>query len=124
MPIYDYDCAACGLRVEVVHSIHAPGPTQCPNCGDGPIRKAIAAAAVHFKGSGWAKRDRRAPVTSGAVKGSTDVASATDASAKDGGDTSDGAGSDRDAGGAANGTGETATPVAKTAGTSAATKTD
>jgi putative FmdB family regulatory protein len=66
MPLYDYDCAECGRRVEVVHGVHAPGPTHCPNCGGGPLRKAITAAAVHFKGSGWAKKERRPAVASGA----------------------------------------------------------
>ncbi len=67
MPLYDYDCAACGRRFEVVHGVHADGPTACPLCGSGPVRKAITAAAVHFKGSGWAKKERRAAVTSGAA---------------------------------------------------------
>ena len=78
MPIYDYDCAACGRRIEVVHGVHSPGPTHCPNCGAGPLRKAISAPAVHFKGSGWAKRDRRATVTPGVSRTSTDGTSASD----------------------------------------------
>jgi len=65
MPVYDYDCAECGRRVEVIHGVHAPGPTHCPNCGGGPLRKAISAPAVHFKGSGWAKKERHAAVASG-----------------------------------------------------------
>jgi putative FmdB family regulatory protein len=68
MPLYDYDCAACGRRIEVVHGVHAPGPTHCPNCGSGPLRKAISAPAVHFKGSGWAKKERHATVAPGASK--------------------------------------------------------
>jgi putative FmdB family regulatory protein len=68
MPVYDYDCAACGRRIEVVHGVYAPGPTHCPNCGSGPLRKAISAPAVHYKGSGWAKRDRRATVAPGTSK--------------------------------------------------------
>lgn len=82
MPLYDYVCAACGRRFEVIHGVHADPPTACPLCGSGPVRKAIAAPAVHFKGSGWAKKERRASVT---AKGPTD-----------GGD-----GSANDAGGAA-----------------------
>ncbi len=70
MPLYDYDCAACGRRFEVIHGIHDGPPPQCPLCGSGPVRKAFAAPAVHFKGSGWAKRDRRAAVkSSSASKG-------------------------------------------------------
>lgn len=83
MPIYDYDCAACGCRIEVVHGVYAPGPTHCPNCGAGPLRKAISAPAVHFRGSGWAKRDRRATVTPGVSKASTDASSASDGERKD-----------------------------------------
>ncbi len=60
MPIYDYECANCKRRFEVVHGVYAPGPTECPLCGGGPVRKAISAPAVHFKGSGWAKKERRA----------------------------------------------------------------
>jgi putative FmdB family regulatory protein len=75
MPLYDYDCSACGRRFEVIHGIHDGPPAHCPLCGSGPVRKAFAAPAVHFKGSGWAKRDRRAAVkTSSASKGeSTDT---------------------------------------------------
>jgi putative FmdB family regulatory protein len=59
MPIYDYVCEACGHRLEVMHGVDAPGPATCPACGASPMRKAIAAPAVVFKGSGWAKKDRR-----------------------------------------------------------------
>jgi putative FmdB family regulatory protein len=60
VPLYDYDCAACGTRFEVVHGVHADGPAACPACGGGPVRKAFAPPAIHFKGSGWAKKERRA----------------------------------------------------------------
>jgi putative FmdB family regulatory protein len=86
MPLYDYDCAACGRRIEVVHGVHAPGPAHCPSCGGGPLRKAITAAAVHFKGSGWAKKERRASVAPGGGKSAGDVAAA-ETDAKDAGAT-------------------------------------
>jgi putative FmdB family regulatory protein len=59
MPTYDYTCAACGHRFEVVHGVHGHGPEACPSCGGGPVRKAFAPPTVVFKGSGWAKVDRR-----------------------------------------------------------------
>ena len=65
MPLYDYVCAACGRRFEVIHGVHGDPPTSCPLCGEGPVRKAISAAAVHYKGSGWAKKERRAAVKTG-----------------------------------------------------------
>jgi putative FmdB family regulatory protein len=70
MPIYDYECANCKRLFEVVHGVHVPGPTECPLCGGGPVRKAISAPAVHFKGSGWAKKERRASAPSSSKKDS------------------------------------------------------
>jgi putative FmdB family regulatory protein len=66
VPTYDYLCTVCGHGLEVVHGIHGHGPTTCPVCG-GPMRKAFAAPAVHFKGSGWAKKDRGAAVSTRAA---------------------------------------------------------
>ena len=77
MPTYDYECAACRRRFEVVHGVHADGPTTCPLCGAGPVRKVITAANVHYKGSGWAKKERRTTAASGASK-SGDGASGSD----------------------------------------------
>ena len=59
MPIYDYLCSACDHRADILHGIHDPGPQFCPSCGaEGTMRKQFAAPAIHFKGSGWAKKDR------------------------------------------------------------------
>ncbi|MDP9482295.1 MAG: zinc ribbon domain-containing protein [Chloroflexota bacterium] len=83
MPIYDYECANCKRRFEVVHGVHVAGPTECPLCGGGPVRKAISAPAVHFKGSGWAKKERRAASPSSSKKdgdgGNSDDAARTTA---------------------------------------------
>ena len=57
MPYYDYVCADCGNKIEVMHSVHAEGPSVCPKCG-GPLKRTFAAPAVHFKGSGWARKER------------------------------------------------------------------
>src|SRR4051812_42866320 len=59
MPIYDYVCSNCKHRVEVIHGINVAGPQVCPSCGhEGTMRRAFSTPAVHFKGSGWAKKDR------------------------------------------------------------------
>ena len=84
MPLYDYDCLACGRRVEVVHGVHAPGPTHCPTCGGGPLKKAIAAPAIHFKGSGWAKKERRATASPGKGKATEEGTSSGEKSAESG----------------------------------------
>lgn len=87
MPLYDYDCAACGARFEVVHGLHESGPTVCSVCGGGPVKKAFAPPAIHFKGSGWAKKERRSSASAGSAKtagtdggaGSTPASEATTA---------------------------------------------
>jgi len=56
VPTYEYVCGSCARRIDVLHGIHAEGPRTCEACG-GRLRKAISAAAVVFKGSGWAKKD-------------------------------------------------------------------
>lgn len=58
MPTYDYHCTACGHRFEIIHGLHAAGPSECPRCGSGPVRKRIVAPTIHFKGTGWAKKER------------------------------------------------------------------
>jgi putative FmdB family regulatory protein len=116
MPLYDYDCAACGRRFEVVHGVQAERPTVCPICGRGPIHKTISAAAVHFKGSGWAKKERRATATPGSSRARGD-GSVAEGGAK-AGDASESAGSGSDSG-----SGSTPTTAVKPvdAGTTAAT---
>jgi putative FmdB family regulatory protein len=59
VPIYDYVCSSCSTRTEVIHGIDAPTPRFCPACGaEDTLRKVFVPPAVHFKGSGWAKKDR------------------------------------------------------------------
>jgi putative FmdB family regulatory protein len=59
VPIYDYVCSKCHRLTEVVHGIAAEGPHFCPECGaEGTMTKVFSAPSVHFKGSGWAKKDR------------------------------------------------------------------
>jgi putative FmdB family regulatory protein len=95
MPAYDYDCAACGRRFEVVHGVYVEGPTTCPLCGKGPVRKAISAPAIHYKGSGWAKKERRATSTPGSSRSTAEeTGSGDDAAAKTGSAKSEGSKSD------------------------------
>ncbi len=90
MPTYDYVCAACGHRFEVIHGVHAEGPVTCPSCGGGPVRKGFSAPTIHFKGTGWAKKDRSATSRSS----SSSTPSETAGAASSGGDHK--AGSDAD----------------------------
>src|SRR6185503_4075882 len=89
MPIYDYSCSNCGQTTEVIHGIDSPGPRFCPVCGaEGTLRKAFAPPAVHFKGSGWAKKDRSSSSGSRTKAGTGASSSdAADTSSKDAGST-------------------------------------
>ena len=98
MPYYDYVCANCGNEIEVMHSVHAEGPSACPKCG-GPMKKTFAVPAVHFKGTGWARKEKstssrssraepKEPVgstESSSSSGSSSGSSSSDSSSGDGG---------------------------------------
>jgi putative FmdB family regulatory protein len=60
MPIYEYVCAKCARRTEVIQGLNDPPPKSCPHCG-GKLKKAASAPAFHLKGSGWYKTDYASP---------------------------------------------------------------
>jgi predicted nucleic acid-binding Zn ribbon protein len=60
------------MEVEVVHGIYDDGPTNCGSCG-GAMKKALSAPAIHFKGSGWAKKDAQSASRGKASPGATDA---------------------------------------------------
>ena len=85
MPIYDYACGACGQVTEVIHGIDAAPPRFCPACGtEGSLRKAFVAPAVHFKGSGWAKKDRSSSSRASAKPADAATGESGDGAAKKG----------------------------------------
>ena len=77
MPRYDYRCQACGYEIEVVHGIDGSGPTTSEVCG-GAMRKAMSTPAIHFKGSGWAKKDYQAASKAKAKAADSSTTSAGD----------------------------------------------
>jgi putative FmdB family regulatory protein len=52
MPIYEYQCAACGRIVEKWQNISEEPLTVCPHCG-GRLSKIISSCTFQLKGSGW-----------------------------------------------------------------------
>lgn len=52
MPLYEYECAACGERTEAIQTFSEPPLTVCPNCG-GALAKLLSSPAFQFKGAGW-----------------------------------------------------------------------
>ncbi|HUG29684.1 MAG TPA: zinc ribbon domain-containing protein [Candidatus Limnocylindria bacterium] len=84
MPIYDYVCTSCRHRIEVIHGIHDAGPRFCPACGEeATMLKALVSPAVHFKGSGWAKKDRSSAGRARARSGEGSSAGGADGDSSD-----------------------------------------
>lgn len=52
MPIYEYQCEACGKRMEKLQRLSDPPCKKCPTCG-GTLRKLISSPAIQFKGNGF-----------------------------------------------------------------------
>ena len=53
MPLYEYECEACGQRFEVIRNFSDPPLDICKQCGHGPIRRLPSSPAIQFKGSGF-----------------------------------------------------------------------
>jgi putative FmdB family regulatory protein len=65
MPLYEYQCDACGREFELIRKFSDPPLEKCPHCG-GTVRKLFSSPAIQFKGSGfyitdYAKKDQTAP---------------------------------------------------------------
>ncbi len=53
MPIYEYQCGACGHRLEAMQKMSEDPLSDCPECGRPELRKLISAAGFQLKGGGW-----------------------------------------------------------------------
>jgi len=56
MPLYEYECKACGERLEILQKMSDPPYSHCPKCG-GEMKKLLSSPAIQFKGSGFYKTD-------------------------------------------------------------------
>ncbi len=57
MPIFDYQCEACGHTFDVLQKVGEGALRKCPECGKLKLKKQMAAPNFHLKGSGWYKTD-------------------------------------------------------------------
>ncbi len=58
MPVYEYQCQACGLRFERRQHYNDAAITDCPDCS-GTVIRLIQPAGIIFKGSGFYVTDSR-----------------------------------------------------------------
>jgi putative FmdB family regulatory protein len=52
MPLYEYQCTACGKIEEAIQKFSDAPLTTCRHCS-GKLNKLISQSSFHLKGSGW-----------------------------------------------------------------------
>lgn len=57
MPIYEYQCEACGAQLEKLQKISDPVLKDCPECNEASLKKMISATSFRLKGTGWYETD-------------------------------------------------------------------
>jgi putative FmdB family regulatory protein len=90
VPIYEYQCDACGTSFEVLQRMSDDPLQTCEKCG-GRLHKVLHPVAIHFKGSGFYTTDygkgsgRRPGSREGASEGSSEGSSEAAEGAASGG---------------------------------------
>src|SRR5215217_5081812 len=82
MPVYEYQCKACGRDFEYQQRMSDPDKTTCEACG-GALDRLISRTAFSLKGSGWYKDLYASPKPEAAAKadGGGDASAKTDGKA-------------------------------------------
>lgn len=57
MPIYEYECKACGHRMEKLQKISADPLKECPACNQSDLERLVSAAGFRLAGGGWYETD-------------------------------------------------------------------
>ena len=57
MPIYEYECKACGHRLEKLQKLSAEPLTDCPACAASALSRLVSAAGQPEAGGGWYETD-------------------------------------------------------------------
>ena len=57
MPIYEYQCQACGHQLEVLQKVSDAPLKKCPECGKPKLQKLMSAPSFRLKGGGWYETD-------------------------------------------------------------------
>ena len=57
MPIYEYVCKGCGHELDALQKMSEDPLTDCPDCGEGALKRKISAPRFRLKGSGWYETD-------------------------------------------------------------------
>ncbi len=80
MPIYEYQCQACGHQLEIMQKISDEPLSICPKCQKPSLNKLISAAGFQLKGTGWYATDFKTKPKN--TSESTSTTGSSDASSK------------------------------------------
>lgn len=79
MPIYEYQCKACGHTLETIQKLSDEPLKDCPACGTPQLSKLVSAAGFRLKGGGWYEtdfktdKDKKKNLVGGATETKTDA---------------------------------------------------
>jgi putative FmdB family regulatory protein len=57
MPIYEFQCKACGHRFERLQKMADADPAVCPSCGEPRVGRLLSAPQFRLSGGGWYETD-------------------------------------------------------------------
>ncbi len=57
MPIYAFECTACGHRFDKLQKLSDPDPQTCPSCAAASVKRQLTAPAFRLAGGGWYETD-------------------------------------------------------------------
>ncbi|QNP41301.1 FmdB family zinc ribbon protein [Lysobacter solisilvae (ex Woo and Kim 2020)] len=57
MPIYAFECAACGHSFDRLQKLSDPDPAHCPACNEAQVRRQLTAPQFRLAGGGWYETD-------------------------------------------------------------------
>lgn len=88
MPLYEYQCKACGHEYEVLQKPSDLPLVHCPACSLPELHKKLSAAGFRLKGGGWYETDfksgnKRNVLGDGKSDTSSSSSSSSDSSSSD-----------------------------------------
>jgi len=57
MPIYAFQCHACGHSFDRLQKLSDPDPSACPECGADQVGRQLTAPQFRLAGGGWYETD-------------------------------------------------------------------
>ena len=57
MPIYEYQCQACGEQLDKLQKMSDSPLITCPKCDKDTLKRVISSSGFRLKGTGWYETD-------------------------------------------------------------------